>query len=137
MKLPWKPKLPVIDLSGFQLDKRDKWMVVTARNEDEKQLLDKLLDLPALSKRLSKGLNERSRRVANKQENSVEFFSRLERIGVTPDDDFVAVESEIWVIAGKISSGWIAYICPQANYKDLEQDWDAEQVRIRKGIEQM
>jgi hypothetical protein len=142
MKLPWSPKLPVINLSGFHLEKPDKqpWITLAPKSEQENAALEKALDIPAVFKRFRIGLVQHRAKVANKQENSVEYFSRLERIGVTPSGNFVVVQNQVWIarIDGtKIDGGWIAHVCPPENYKELERAFDIEEARIRKEIKDL
>ena len=141
MKLPWSnPKLPVIDLSRFHLEKSDAkaWMILRPQSEKEADALQKVLRTDAVMYRLTKGCVERRRRAnIKKEENSVEFYSRLERIAVTPHDNFIAIESQLWIVKGEPTGRWTAYVCPPANYGELERDFDAEQVRINQEIRQL
>jgi hypothetical protein len=133
MKLPWHPK--VVDLSGFELEDWDGWMAVTCRSEEEKIALEKLINVPALLKRLSKEFNRR--RKPNRPEGTVEYYSKLQRIGVTPQGSLVAIESKIWILDGKPNGGWFLYVCPRANYKELRRDFEEDQLRIGREMEGM
>jgi len=140
MKLPWQ--LKVIDLSGFELEKWDGWMAVAPRSEEEKAELEKLINMPEVQrsfrrwiKRLSKNFHRR--RKPNRPEGTVKYYSKLERIGVTPQGSLVAFESKFWTIDGQPNGGWFVYICPRANYKELKRDFETEQVRIRKEMESL
>jgi hypothetical protein len=138
MNLPWSPKLPVINLSGFHFEPMGTkpWKVLAPRSEEEWAALKRSLGLAAILKHLAIGFKERRAKIADRQEdNCFEFYSRLEKAGVTPSGDIIAVESQMWVLNRVNDGQWLAYICPQVNYQELEKDFDAKQARIRAEIQ--
>jgi hypothetical protein len=140
MKLPRSRKLPVINLSGFHLEKPDKqpWMTLAPKSEQENAALQKALDMPAVVKRFTVRLHQHRAKVARYDENSVEHFSTLERIGITANGNFVVVQNEVCrALYRNFDGGWIAHICPPQNYKELERAFDVEQARIRKEIKEL
>jgi hypothetical protein len=102
MKLPWSPKLPVIDVSGFNLEKPDAhpWMTFWPKTEQENEALEKALDVDANLLRAAKEFGRHSRKVANYDKNSIEYFSRLQTIGVTPSGNLVVLEIQTWIVEG-------------------------------------